>query len=173
MTFREDKVNEIISYKPGWIIRNGNLVFLFFFILLISISFFIYYPEVITIPARLMQDSVTKAGIEKNENENFKKSILVHKSLLGKVQAGDSVVINFENNIAGNLQQISGTIAGTLDSTGLKDSIALYINGAGNIGAGEKIISADNLVTVRITTQGQRLSVYLWKQLKGVLKIKE
>jgi hypothetical protein len=173
MTDREDQVNEIISYKPGWIIRNGNLVFLFFFILLISVSFFIHYPEVITIPARLMQDSITKTGIEKNENGNFEKSILVHKSLLGKVQAGDGVVISFENNPAGNLQQVSGTIARTLDSGGLKDSVVLYINEAENTGAEGKIISADNLVTVRITTQGQRLSVYLWKELKGFLKIKE
>ena len=173
MTSREDKVNEIISYKPGWIIRNGNLVFLFFFILLISVSFFIHYPEVITMPARLMQDTVTKAGTEKNENGNLQKSILVHKSWLGKVQAGDGVVVNFENNTAGNLQQFRGTIARTPDSIGLKDSVVFYINGAENTGAGEKIISADNLVTVRITTQGQRLSIYLWKELKGFLKIKE
>ena len=145
----------------------------FFFILLISVSFFIHYPEVITIPARLMEDSVTKAGIEKNENGNFEKSILVHKSLLGKVQTGDRVVINFENNPADNLQQVRGTIARTPDSIGLKDSVALYINEAVNMGAGEKMSLADNLVTVRITTQGQRLSVYLWKELKGVLKIKE
>ena len=93
--------------------------------------------------------------------------------MLGKVQTGDRVVINFENNPADNLQQVRGTIARTPDSIGLKDSVALYINEAVNMGAGEKMSLANNLVTVRITTQGQRLSVYLWKELKGVLKIKE
>ncbi len=41
------EVQEIISDKPNWILRNGNMLFLLIISILISCTFFISYPDVV------------------------------------------------------------------------------------------------------------------------------
>lgn len=45
---RSEEVQEILTCMPVWIIRYGNIVFLAILILLIAISYFIKYPDVVT-----------------------------------------------------------------------------------------------------------------------------
>ena len=45
------EVQEIISYRPHWIVRNGSLLFLLIIAGLIVVTFFISYPDIVTAPA--------------------------------------------------------------------------------------------------------------------------
>jgi hypothetical protein len=49
-----DNKDDIIKFKPGWLIRNGTMMFLLLLIVLGMASFFIPYPRVITMQARLL-----------------------------------------------------------------------------------------------------------------------
>ncbi|HKO81120.1 MAG TPA: hypothetical protein VJU78_12030 [Chitinophagaceae bacterium] len=166
------RVAEIINYQPGWIIRNGNLLFLCFFLLLIGVSFFINYPEVITVPGQWIQDSATKKDVPGKEKEIFNGYITVHKSLRGKIKPGDRVVINSGNDQTGNLKS-EGTVATISDHPGSKDSAILFVSMNGNAGINKKIISPNNIITASIRTRGQKLSYYLWRELKGLFKTRD
>lgn len=56
--FREalisDEVKEIISYRPHWMIREGNVVFFMVLLLLLVLTWFISYPDIINGSARLV-----------------------------------------------------------------------------------------------------------------------
>ena len=44
---RSEEVQEILSYVPNWMIRWGNTLFLLLIIMLLFITWFIKYPDVI------------------------------------------------------------------------------------------------------------------------------
>lgn len=48
-----NEVNEIISYRPHWFIRRGNIIFFSIIFLLIAISFVIQYPDIVKVSARI------------------------------------------------------------------------------------------------------------------------
>ncbi len=49
-----DEVREIISYRPHWIIRKGNTIFLIVIVFLLGLTWFIKYPDIVKAPARLV-----------------------------------------------------------------------------------------------------------------------
>lgn len=55
-----DEVKEIISYRPHWMIRKGNMVFLFVLLLLLFLTRFISYPDIINGSARLVSLNAPK-----------------------------------------------------------------------------------------------------------------
>ncbi|HRD59112.1 MAG TPA: HlyD family efflux transporter periplasmic adaptor subunit [Ferruginibacter sp.] len=48
------QVNDIISQKPSWIVRNGIGLFLFIFSCIIAITYFVQYPDIVNANARLV-----------------------------------------------------------------------------------------------------------------------
>ena len=48
-----DEVHDIISYKPGWVIRRGNFVFLLVLSVLAMLTFIIRYPDVVKATVRI------------------------------------------------------------------------------------------------------------------------
>lgn len=48
-----DEVQEIINYKPGWVIRRGNIIFLLVLLFLLSLTFIIKYPDVVKASVRI------------------------------------------------------------------------------------------------------------------------
>lgn len=54
------EVQEIISQKPVWIVRNGIVVFLMITIAIIAISFFIQYPDIVNANADLISVNAPK-----------------------------------------------------------------------------------------------------------------
>lgn len=49
-----DEIQEVITYRPHWIIRRGNILFLIIIILLLALTWFIRYPDIINGSARLV-----------------------------------------------------------------------------------------------------------------------
>ena len=44
---RSEEVQEILTKVPHWMIRWGNILFLFMIILMLFVSYFIKYPDII------------------------------------------------------------------------------------------------------------------------------
>lgn len=49
-----EEVQDIISYRPHWIVRKGNTVFLLIVLLLLALTWVIQYPDKIEAPSRLV-----------------------------------------------------------------------------------------------------------------------
>ncbi len=62
-----DEVQEIISYKPGWVIRKGNLIFLFVLFALLGLAFIIRYPDVVKGSVRIAAVNAPKMLTAKTE----------------------------------------------------------------------------------------------------------
>jgi multidrug resistance efflux pump len=75
-TYREelisDEVQEVISYRPHWIIRKGNAFFLLILLFLLSLTWFIKYPDIINGSARLLALNPPKLIISKTEGKLIK-----------------------------------------------------------------------------------------------------
>ena len=44
---RSEEVQEILSFVPNWMIRWGNALFLFLIVLLLTLSWFVKYPDIV------------------------------------------------------------------------------------------------------------------------------
>ncbi len=117
------EVQEIISQKPSWIVRNGIVLFLGIIAAMIATTFFISYPDVISANAtftslnapkevkaraegKLVKLSVAEGKlVNKNDVIGFLESRAVHNEVIALSQAID----NAQKNI--NVNEISGLYA--------------------------------------------------------------
>lgn len=60
-----EEIQEIISYQPHWFIRKGNIVFLCILLALLSVSWFIKYPDTINTSVRLTAVNAPKILVPK------------------------------------------------------------------------------------------------------------
>ena len=67
-----NEVQEIISYRPVWILRNGITLFLIIIVCLIASTFFISYPDVIHAGAMLTSINAPKEVKTKTEGKIIK-----------------------------------------------------------------------------------------------------
>ncbi len=110
------EVQEIISQKPSWIVRNGIILFLAIIASMLATTFFISYPDVVNANAiftslnapkevkaraegKLVKLSVAEGKLV-NENDviGFLESRAVHNEVISLSQ----VIDNAQNNIATN-----------------------------------------------------------------------
>ncbi|HUC81872.1 MAG TPA: HlyD family efflux transporter periplasmic adaptor subunit [Flavisolibacter sp.] len=64
-----NEVREIISYRPHWMIRRGNLVFLGVLLLLLFLTLFVRYPDVVNATARLVAVNAPKTALAHTEGK--------------------------------------------------------------------------------------------------------
>jgi HlyD family secretion protein len=67
-----DEVQEVISYRPHWIVRKGNIVFLFIILLLLALTWIIKYPDIINASTRLVALNPPKSVIAKTAGKLLK-----------------------------------------------------------------------------------------------------
>jgi HlyD family secretion protein len=67
-----DEIQEVISYRPHWIIRKGNILFLFIILFLLALTWFIRYPDIINGSARLVALNPPKLITSKVEGKLLK-----------------------------------------------------------------------------------------------------
>ena len=67
-----DEVQEIISYRPHWFIRKGNMIFLLVLLFLLSLTWFIQYPDIVNGSARLVALNPPKLISSKTEGKLVK-----------------------------------------------------------------------------------------------------
>ncbi|HMK03427.1 MAG TPA: HlyD family efflux transporter periplasmic adaptor subunit [Ferruginibacter sp.] len=62
-----DEVQEIISYRPGLVIRKGNIIFLLVLLFIFSLAFIIRYPDVVKASVRIAASNAPKMIASKAE----------------------------------------------------------------------------------------------------------
>lgn len=67
-----DEIQEVIGYRPHWIIRKGNILFLLIILFLLSLTWFIRYPDIINGSARLVALDPPKLITSKVEGKLLK-----------------------------------------------------------------------------------------------------
>jgi thiol-disulfide isomerase/thioredoxin/multidrug efflux pump subunit AcrA (membrane-fusion protein) len=83
------EVREIISSQPVWIVRNGTALFFVIIGLLLSLSFFIHYPDLVKAPVRIVGKNLPKQVISKAEG----RLVLLAVKENGSVKQGDLLAI--------------------------------------------------------------------------------
>jgi multidrug efflux pump subunit AcrA (membrane-fusion protein) len=130
-----EMVQEIVSNKPGFLIRYGTMFFLFTIIILIAICWFIQYPDIVNANAKLTsinspKEIVTKTSgtlvklfAKENQQANtgdvlgYMESTANHTELINLSTNIDTAVVLFNrNNLAASLSflQNSYNILGEL-----------------------------------------------------------
>ena len=66
------EVQEIISNKPNWILRNGITLFFLIITCLVSLTFFISYPDIVNGKAKLTSINAPKEVKTKTEGKLIK-----------------------------------------------------------------------------------------------------
>ncbi len=146
-----NEVQEIISHKPNWIVRNGTLLFLLIISALISTTFFISYPDIVYANAKLTSINAPKEVKAKIEG----KLIKLH-AIEGKfIQQGE--LLGFLESRADHYEVISlSQLADTLQiisETGNSENLSKYT-----------VISYKNLGEVQQPFQTFMQSFYLFNQ---------
>ena len=80
-----DEIQEVISYRPHWIIRKGNILFLLIVLFLLSLTWFIRYPDIINGSARLVALDPPKLITSKVEGK-LMKLFITNDQLVQKEQ---------------------------------------------------------------------------------------
>ncbi|MBS1572308.1 MAG: hypothetical protein JST62_07960, partial [Bacteroidetes bacterium] len=125
---RSEMVLEIVSNKPGFLIRYGTMFFLLTIILLVAVCWFIQYPDVVNANAKLTsinapKEIVTKTSgklvklfAKENEQANtgdilgYMESTANHEELIMLSRNIDTSVILFNrNNFAAALSFLHNT----------------------------------------------------------------
>jgi multidrug resistance efflux pump len=92
------EVEELINYRPHWIIRNGNMFFLIILFLMIASTWFVRYPDIIKGSLKLVAINAPKLLIAKTDGK-------LQKLLVGndqEVQEGQPLA--FMQSTANHLQ---------------------------------------------------------------------
>ncbi len=64
-----DEVQELIGYRPHWIIRKGNALFFFILLLLLAFTWFIKYPDIIKGSMKLVAINAPKLVVSKADGK--------------------------------------------------------------------------------------------------------
>jgi len=67
-----EEVQEVISYRPHWIVRRGNTIFLLIVSLLLALTWVIQYPDIISASTRLVTLNPPKLVNAKTEGKLLK-----------------------------------------------------------------------------------------------------
>jgi multidrug efflux pump subunit AcrA (membrane-fusion protein) len=115
---RSTEISEIISHKPGFLIRWGITIFFLLLLLIIAATFFIHYPDVIAAKAKLTSINAPKEVktktdgklirllavegrfVEKGQLLGFMESRANHYEVIMLSQTIDSLQVLMHNNQA-------------------------------------------------------------------------
>jgi multidrug efflux pump subunit AcrA (membrane-fusion protein) len=123
------EVQEIISQKPSWIVRNGIILFLGIIVMLLATTFFINYPDVVNANAKLSTLNAPKEVNAKTEGKLVKLS-----AVEGEMVIQDEVIGFIESRaIHNDVIALSETI-NTLQQTVDKNSIGMLSFSTKNLG---------------------------------------
>jgi hypothetical protein len=72
VTVLSNEVQEIISTKPAWIVRNGIVLFLLIILMLMSTTFFIVYPDIVNTKVKFTSINAPKEVKARTEGKLIK-----------------------------------------------------------------------------------------------------
>lgn len=108
-----EEVKEIISYRPHWIIRKGNIVFFLVLFSMLLLTWFISYPDKINGTARLVSLNAPKMIQAKTEGKLLKLFVNNEEHVIKGAHLGVMESTTSYNQIMKLQQWINETIAST------------------------------------------------------------
>ncbi len=130
---RSEEVQEILSYVPNWMIRWGNTLFFLLILMLLFISWFVKYPDVITTEVMITtsfppEKIYAKSGGQFevfliNEEENIEKhqvlAVIENSASYKDVLLLKSIVdtIQYEQNLSFPIDKIPPLILGDITTS--------------------------------------------------------
>ena len=105
---RSEAVQEIVSHKPGFLIRHGITLFFIILVLMIATCWFIQYPDLVSATAKLTSLNAPKPVVCKTDGKLVK--LLVSEG----VGVHNNDVIGFMESTANNEEVIKLSVS--LDS---------------------------------------------------------
>lgn len=88
-----NEVREIISHKPAWIVRYGIGLFFVIIVALFTMCFFIYYPDIVKAPVRIVGENLPKQIVSRTEA----KLVTLFAKQNTVVKQGDILAVLFSN----------------------------------------------------------------------------
>jgi multidrug efflux pump subunit AcrA (membrane-fusion protein) len=118
-----DEIRDIVSYRPHWIVRRGNVVFFTILFALFMLSFVIKYPDVINAPAKLAAINPPKPVGAKKEGKLLKLFVSNGQQVNKDQQLGYIESTASFNEVMALQQWVNKTIAAIQDGNynSLKD----------------------------------------------------
>lgn len=104
-----EELNQFISRRPHWVIGWANTVFLTLFILLVVLSWYIRYPETISVP---VQVSKTSSGA-------FYGELRPSAGDMSRIREGQPVTIRLEGQRGREMARLRGRTGQMQRATGL------------------------------------------------------
>jgi len=77
-----DEIHEVIGYKPHWIVRRGNFIFFLIILFLLSLTWFIKYPDIVNTSARLVAINPPKLITAKVEGRILKLFVVNEQTVV-------------------------------------------------------------------------------------------
>lgn len=88
-----NEVREIISHKLAWIVRYGIGLFFVIIVALFTMCFFIYYPDIVKAPVRIVGENLPKQIVSRTEA----KLVTLFAKQNTVVKQGDILAVLFSN----------------------------------------------------------------------------
>ena len=168
-----NEIREIITYKPSWFLRNGMSVFVIIIGCLVAMSFFISYPDIIAVKAKLIfikDDQSVNSSYQ--ENTNYYAELYITKNNFSKVKAGQKVLLKLPSYRGKENETIEGrlgSISGIATDSGYLAKVILP-NGT-TVNQDTQILYKNGLpVQAEITTRNMKLSTRLINQFQPFVK---
>ena len=146
------EVQELISYRPRWFIRNGNAIFFFVLLLALGLTWFIDYPDAVKGDLKLLYGPPPQS--------QYYGQMLVPRAGFEKVRPGQRVRIEVDGYPVKEWGYLSGSVNHISNVPTDKDSllISIYLPDGLNTNYNKGIFFHDNLdARAEIKTDNRRL----------------
>ena len=80
-----DEVSEVIRHRPHWIVSSGNMILLLIILCLLSLAWFIQYPDIVNASARLVAINPPKLIVART-NGRLLKLFVANEQMVTKDQ---------------------------------------------------------------------------------------
>lgn len=117
-----DEMQDLISFRPHWIIRKGNAIFFIIMFLLIAFTWFIKYPDVIKASLKLVAINAPKLLVAKTEGK-LQRLLVINEQEVTKGQP-----LAFMQSTASHQQVISlQNWINSIEAFIIKDSLEVLL----------------------------------------------
>ena len=171
-----DEVDEVISYRPHWIVSKGNMIFMLILLLLLTVTWFIKYPDIINASARLVAINPPKLIASRAEGRLLKLFVTNEQAVtknqhLGYIEstANYNQVIVLQGWINKAIQEIEENDYDVLVSNPLPD-----LSDLGELQAGYQTFENELIETKQILAGGyyQKKKTALEKDVRYLTSLK-
>jgi len=114
-----NEIRQIIAHKPSWFLRNGMSLFAIIILCLVVATYFVSYPDMITVKAKLLIVSTGEPATTPYPQQlNCYAETYINKSHVHKIKAGQKVLLKLplyngkdDEIVEGRLDTVSNVLS--------------------------------------------------------------